>query len=246
MKLIKKCPRNSVEAPGNQIVLPLGEVTSIIGDIVLWASGQGITTYTSQKIIVWNGSLDLQLSIKIIDALRAAARKDTDPIWLIIDSTGGDIGAAFDIIAEMDKIKANKIKVITVNNGNADSAAGLVAVSGSRRYMKMDSSFFVHKPWYYTNDLAEKIKTQGVTHPTFCLGGQVLDIVEDYKNVLHFWTVELVRHLTANSRMSEDFIYRLLESNNGEGTGVEMQEAEQYGFCDEGFYGIDYHQHDYE
>lgn len=240
MKLIEKCPRNSLQQQGNQIVLPLEQVPYVslmIGDIVLWTSGICKTTYASQKIIVWSGSLENQISKKIIDALRIAARKDTDPIWLIIDSDGGYMGEAFDIINEIGEIKANGIKVITVNIRIAHSSAGLVAISGSSdyRYMKNDSSMLVHKPGYSTDYLSKQIKK----HPSFYLGGPVHHIIEEHQNLLRHGEVNLVRHLNANSRMSVDSIDRLLQSNNGTGTYVKIQEAKQNGFCDKEIYGID-------
>lgn len=237
MKLIEKCIRCSVEQTENQIVLPLKEVTLTIGNIALKISGQGICKNDSQKIIVWSGPLDEHQAIKIIDALETAARRDTEPIWLFIDSPGGQIIWAFNIIDKMNAIKDKKIKIITVNAGSANSAAGLVAVSGSKgfRYMNKDSSMLVHKPSVPIEVLVKDIER----YPVFNLGGEIDLIFTIFKKHLVYFTAELVRCLITNSRMSVASIISLLESNNGKGTRVKIQEALQYGFCDHEIYGID-------
>lgn len=64
------------------------------------------------------------------------------PIYLHINSRGGDVHQAFRIV---DKILKNPIKVITIADGYVASAATFILIVGHQRWSTLHSYFLIHE-----------------------------------------------------------------------------------------------------
>lgn len=64
------------------------------------------------------------------------------PIYVYIYSAGGDLSATYSFIS---MIEASKTPVVTVNMGQAWSAAGLILMAGHRRYCFKRSQSLIHQ-----------------------------------------------------------------------------------------------------
>ena len=67
---------------------------------------------------------------------------DSIKIYLHIDSEGGGVHQSFRAI---DKIKRNKIPIVTIADGYIASAATLIFLSGSERWCTRHSYFLIHQ-----------------------------------------------------------------------------------------------------
>ena len=76
------------------------------------------------------------------------------PILLWINSCGGSIINGFSII---DTMKAIRSPVITVINGFAASMAGIISVTGDKRFMTKNSIWMAHDGQAYSGDYFEKL-----------------------------------------------------------------------------------------
>ena len=83
------------------------------------------------------------------------------PIYLHINSYGGGVFAAF---AAIDFIQQSEIPVHTIIEGASASAATLMSVVGTKRYIRPHASMLIHQlsSWF---------------------GGKLAEIEDDYKNV---------------------------------------------------------------
>lgn len=81
-------------------------------------------------------------------------------IELHIHSDGGDL---FSGISAYDILKKNKIPIHTIIEGEACSAATLIALSGKKRYITQNSMILVHqlRTWFSGkhNELEDELKT---------------------------------------------------------------------------------------
>jgi len=81
----------------------------------------------------------------------APNNKDKARIWFFINSGGGDLAATVSVINKMNEIKARGIEIWTVVDGIGWSAAGLISSSGTYRFIKKNSSIFIHLPCVQSN-----------------------------------------------------------------------------------------------
>ena len=68
--------------------------------------------------------------------------KNPKPIWIYIMSLGGSIDYMWTLI---DTIEASRTPVYTVDLGEAGSAAGLIFMSGHKRFMMKNATVIVHE-----------------------------------------------------------------------------------------------------
>jgi ATP-dependent protease ClpP protease subunit len=66
------------------------------------------------------------------------------PIWLHINSYGGDLFAAFAIADTIERIKTS-VPVVTVVEGCAASAATIISTAGTRRLMRKNAYMLIHE-----------------------------------------------------------------------------------------------------
>ena len=78
----------------------------------------------------------------IADIRSGKPREELKPIWIYIMSYGGDVDYMWALI---DTIQSSYTPIYTVNLGMAGSAAGLIFVSGEKRYMTKRSKVIIHE-----------------------------------------------------------------------------------------------------
>lgn len=66
------------------------------------------------------------------------------PIWLHINSYGGELFSAFAIADTIERIKTT-VPVITIVEGCAASAATIISTAGTRRFMRKNSYMLIHE-----------------------------------------------------------------------------------------------------
>lgn len=80
--------------------------------------------------------------------------EERKPIWLYIMSYGGDTQYMWALI---DIIMASETPIYTVNIGMAGSAAALIFLAGSRRYMMKNSQLVIHEGYAEMSGDAVKV-----------------------------------------------------------------------------------------
>jgi len=70
---------------------------------------------------------------------------DITPIYLHINSYGGDTEAALGVVDTMISMKSQGAKIITLIEGNASSAATMISLSGSERRIRPRAFMRVHQ-----------------------------------------------------------------------------------------------------
>lgn len=66
------------------------------------------------------------------------------PIWLHINSYGGELFSAFAIADTIERIKTT-VPVVTIVEGCAASAATIISISGTRRLMRKNAYMLIHE-----------------------------------------------------------------------------------------------------
>ena len=92
---------------------------------------------------------------------RGKAPADRKPILLYIFSYGGDVDYMWGLI---DAIETSETPVYTVNMGMAASAAGLIFMSGHRRYMLKRASVMIHEGSAHVTGDAIKVMDAGESY----------------------------------------------------------------------------------
>lgn len=96
-------------------------------------------------VIFLTGTIDYALADSIIRQIMEFSGKDTkDPVWILIDSTGGQTEAAFCIL---DAMRGCSRPVKTCCIGRAFSSAGLLLLAGpDGRYSLPHGRMMLHQP----------------------------------------------------------------------------------------------------
>lgn len=79
--------------------------------------------------------------IKEMQILGVVFGVDPPPIMIYINSEGGEVHSALSLY---DFIKKSPVKIITVINGNASSAATIISLSGHERRITQNSYMLIH------------------------------------------------------------------------------------------------------
>lgn len=97
---------------------------------------------------------DLATRVMLLMKTMETERSD-EPIWLIIDSPGGEVQAGWTIY---DAMNVSRCPVHTVCFGEAASIAAVIFANGEkgRRYMLEHSKLMIHQPWASINGFAIK------------------------------------------------------------------------------------------
>ena len=84
------------------------------------------------------------------------------PIWLHINSYGGEVFAAFAIADTIERIKTT-VPIVTVVEGCAASAATIISTAGTRRLMRKNSYMLIHElsdmAWGRQSELEDHIQS---------------------------------------------------------------------------------------
>lgn len=98
-----------------------------------------------RKLFLW-GDINLQRSYFIVNSLKFLASKNLDPIYIYINSDGGEVDNAISIIDEIERIKQIGITVYTIVIGAAFSSAAFILLAGSEgcRIATPNSTILIH------------------------------------------------------------------------------------------------------
>lgn len=112
--------------------------------------------FNESAFLVNKAITDLEKEIKIIQI--KLNLESPPPIIIYINSPGGDVFSAFSIV---DRIKNCKIPIHTYIEGNASSAATLISVCGTKRFITKNSVMMLHQvsTWFegtYENHVDER------------------------------------------------------------------------------------------
>ncbi len=101
--------------------------------------------FLKTRQILLSGEVSEELAERIIRQLLILDADNTDPIYLYIDSPGGDVYAGFAIF---DTIRFISSPVTIIGTGLIASAAALIllAVPKERRFGLPNSSYLIHQP----------------------------------------------------------------------------------------------------
>lgn len=115
------------------------------------------STFLKTRQILLTGEIDKDLSEKIIRQMLIMEAENDNPIYLYIDSPGGDADAGFAIF---DMIRFVKAPVYIIGMGLVASAAALVllAVPKERRLGLTNSHYLIHQPLSGIKGVATEIE----------------------------------------------------------------------------------------
>lgn len=113
-------------------------------------------------MILDNVSMTGSLAEQILNVNRednSLPLEERKPIWLYINSPGGDVTEGFALVSV---IKLSKTPVYTINVGEWSSMAFLIGIAGKRRFSLPSSIFMMHEPSGLTlgkfSDMADKVE----------------------------------------------------------------------------------------
>jgi ATP-dependent Clp protease protease subunit len=130
---------------------------------------------TDELCLVACKTIDFYEDIDNKDGVPVEERK---PINIIINSPGGDITAAYMLI---DKMKNSLTPVNTITIGEAESAACLIAISGTKRFANKHSAFLIHQGQASINNEAGKVVDWLKYYDSIILKQMKEHILEDTK-----------------------------------------------------------------
>lgn len=115
------------------------------------------STFLKTRQILLTGEIDKDLSEKIIRQMLIMEAENDNPIYLYIDSPGGDADAGFAIF---DMVRFVKAPVYIIGMGLVASAAALVllAVPKERRIGLTNSHYLIHQPLSGIKGVATEIE----------------------------------------------------------------------------------------
>jgi ATP-dependent Clp protease protease subunit len=106
----------------------------------------------SDRMLTLFGEIDGTMSSDIIkDLLVLDMANDTAPIYLLINSEGGDVHSA---LAIHDIIKSISAPVYTVGSGQVMSAGSLIFAAGDKRYSFPHTWFMLHSISFSFSDVS--------------------------------------------------------------------------------------------
>lgn len=103
---------------------------------------ESTTVKTVGNEIYFFGEVSEKSAVELNTLLRKMERQSLSHIVLYIHSTGGDTYAGFSV---MDHIQALTVPVHTVADGLCGSAATLILLAGTKRYMKKNARVLIHQ-----------------------------------------------------------------------------------------------------
>lgn len=101
--------------------------------------------FNRRQVYIWK-EIDNELAASVIQQLSFLSELSPDPIFLLINSGGGDMDAQAAIIDEMVAVQQQQIEVFTFACGIAYSAAAAILAMGTkgRRFVRPNSAIMLH------------------------------------------------------------------------------------------------------
>lgn len=116
---------------------------ALLGLLLAPAIFANTLTVLPQQTVALIGPVTQSSAAVVVDRIHLLNRgRDLDPIYLVINSPGGDVLAGFQIIQAME---ASRRPVYTVDVGFAASMAAIIHAYGVQRYMTPKSALMYHQ-----------------------------------------------------------------------------------------------------
>lgn len=164
-----------------------------------------------QRSIFISETISKDYASEIIRQMKDMEQAGNYPIKVYINCYGGDVGALFSIL---DAIKTCKCEVITVNIGEADSAASLILAAGAKgkRFVTENSRVMLHEIQIST-----------------IIDGEPFSAVDSR---LQEWAILNDRYLAELSGLTGKTIEQIKADISGKDVFLTAQEAIEYGVAD--------------
>lgn len=110
-----------------------------------------IAQFENERNILIYGEVNAEMALRVMLLLRKFDQDDPDePIYLYINSPGGNVSDGLMIVDNMDLVHA---PVYTVVVGLAASMGAVIATAGEKghRYILANSQLMIHQPWNNIN-----------------------------------------------------------------------------------------------
>ena len=113
--------------------------------------------FLKTRQILLSGEIDKNLAEKVIRQLLILESDSEDPVYMYIDSPGGDVDAGYAIF---DMIRFIKAPVYTIGMGLVASAAALILLASpkDRRIALPNSHYLIHQPLSGIKGVATEIE----------------------------------------------------------------------------------------
>ena len=96
-----------------------------------------------RRLFLW-GEVNDESSLQLIKQLKYLYQKNSDPIYLYINSYGGIVEDGLAIIDEMQGLMESGVEINTVAQGQACSMAAYILACGSYRYATANTTIMLH------------------------------------------------------------------------------------------------------
>ncbi len=148
---------------------------------------------------------------EIVRLLKVYEQQGNNPIKVYINCYGGELGALFTVL---DAMKTCTCEIITVNIGEADSAASLIFAAGTKgkRYCTENSRVMLHEVHIFTD-----------------INGEPLSRVEAN---LKEWQIHQDRYIAELAGFSGKSVEQVKKDITGKDLYLSAQEAIAYGVAD--------------
>jgi ATP-dependent protease ClpP protease subunit len=119
-------------------------------------------------------------------------RKNKKPLCIYINSYGGDLLQGFAVMDEIRKCIDDGIPVDTVIDGPCASAATLISIVGSKRYMKENAFMLIHQLSSMSMGTYENNKDAMANQELFMQ--RIIDIYKKYTKIPENELEEILKH----------------------------------------------------
>jgi ATP-dependent Clp protease protease subunit len=99
-----------------------------------------------RRLFLW-GEVNDESSLQLIKQMKFLYQKNTDPIYIYINSYGGVVEDGLAIIDEMRGLMELGVEINTVAQGQACSMAAYILACGSYRYATENTTIMLHPVW---------------------------------------------------------------------------------------------------
>lgn len=156
-------------------------------------------------------NIDKDTASQIVQCIKELEKEDNSPIRFYINCYGGDVGALFSIL---DAMKTCKCEIITVNIGEADSAASLILAAGAKgkRFVTENSRVMLHEVQIST-----------------LIDGQPFSVVDSR---VKEWEILNERYLKELADLTGKTVENIKADIEGKDVFLTAEEAIQYGIAD--------------
>jgi ATP-dependent Clp protease, protease subunit len=94
-------------------------------------------------------SIDEEVMRKSIDLIANKLPEDTDTLYVLFSTNGGDVSAGFVLY---NFLRALPLKIVMHNVGSVDSIGNVIFMAGQERYVTPNGTFLIHRVKSTTNN----------------------------------------------------------------------------------------------